>query len=238
MPLNTEIADYAEILGAGAEPPVVVGGHAAGMWARYFLDRGVKELAEFLPFRSKDLDLFGTSSLLTDLHSRFRGDLRRSEPRSPVIGRLDVHHGSKGFLRVEVLHVVQGLNADDLRRTVDLRAGDVVARVPLVQLVLKSKIANAATINQERRQDVKHVRMLVPCVRAFTIELIEELRSGGITERTLINVLEEIRTIVDSSDAEKVNKLWDVDLAKVWPMEELQRIDGDKVVRWLRHRFP
>lgn len=237
-PTESEISDFAEVLALGEEPPIVVGGHAVGIWARYFLERGLEELTEFLPFRSKDLDLIGNLSLLTDLHSQFRGVMTRSEPRSPVIGRLDLPDGANGILRVEVLHTVLGLSPADLRRTVDLRAGDVVARVPLVQLVLKAKIANAALIGQEGRQDVKHVRMLVPCVRAFMKELMQDLGADGVTERMLINFLEETRLIVGSDHAKKVEKLWEVDLTQVWPVAELNASNAPKLKRWLQHRFP
>lgn len=56
-PLDSEIGDFAEILRSSdtTEAPVIVGRHAAGFWSRYFLSRGVTELAEFLPFRSEDL---------------------------------------------------------------------------------------------------------------------------------------------------------------------------------------
>ena len=59
---DTDIGDFAEILlpESGNELPVIIGGHAVGLWARYFLSKGIAALAEFLPFRSKDLDLVGT----------------------------------------------------------------------------------------------------------------------------------------------------------------------------------
>ena len=52
-PLESEIGDFAEILRPldATEAPVIVGGHAAGLWSRYFLSRGVTELAAHLPFR-------------------------------------------------------------------------------------------------------------------------------------------------------------------------------------------
>jgi hypothetical protein len=48
-PLESEIGEFAEILrpADGTEPPVIVGGHAAGFWSRYFLSRGVTELAAY-----------------------------------------------------------------------------------------------------------------------------------------------------------------------------------------------
>jgi hypothetical protein len=65
-PLESEISDFAEILRTVDVMgiPVIVGGHAVGLWSRYYLWLGVTELAAFLPFRSKDLDLVGTMELL------------------------------------------------------------------------------------------------------------------------------------------------------------------------------
>ena len=44
-PLESEIGDFAEILrpADATEPPVIVGGHAAGLWSRY---SGGDEVAE------------------------------------------------------------------------------------------------------------------------------------------------------------------------------------------------
>jgi hypothetical protein len=238
-PLESEIGDFAEILRPldDSEPPVIVGGHAAGLWSRYFLSKGVIELAEFLPFRSKDLDLVGTLELLDKLHKRFKGKLLRSEPRSPVFGRLDIPQTGGGFLRVEVLHTVLGLDAKDLKRTVDIEVAGVVGRIPLPQLILKAKLANSALISQDGRQDVKHARMMVACVRAFILELLENCGAGLISERAVVNLLEEIREVMGSRHAEKAATLWDFDFRRVWPMEELKTSGGEKVARWLEHRL-
>ncbi len=239
FPLESEIGDFAEILRHedANELPVVVGGHAAGLWSRYFLSRGVTKLAEFLPFRSKDLDLVGTVGLLDELHRRFKGRLLRSEPRSPVFGRLDIPQSGGGFLRVEVLHTVLGLNAKDMMRTVDIDVAGVVARVPLPHLMLKAKLANSALITQDGRQDVKHTKMMLICVRAFILELLENHQLGLIGERPVVNLLEEIREVMSSPNAEKATNLWGIDFREVWPKEELKASGGEKVARWLEHRL-
>jgi len=124
---DPEISEFAEILepGPGREPPVIVGGHAVGLWSRYFLNKGFDELAEFLPFTSKDLDLVGTISLLEEMQGRFHGTILRSEPRSPVFGRLELPRKGGGTLKIEVLHTVMGLSAGDLAdgRTEELGFG-------------------------------------------------------------------------------------------------------------------
>jgi hypothetical protein len=238
-PLESEISDFAEILRHedSKELPVVVGGHAAGLWSRYFLSRGVTELANFLPFRSKDLDLVGTVGLLDDLYRRFKGRLLRSEPRSPVFGRLDIPQSGGGFLRVEVLHTVLGLNSKDMMRTVDIDVAGVFARIPLPHLMLKAKLANSALITQEGRQYVKHTKMMLICVRAFILELLENYQGGLIGERPVVNLLEEIREVMSSPNAEKAANLWGIDFRQVWPKEELKASGGEKVARWLEHRL-
>lgn len=239
-PLDSELEDFAEILRTEDSNgvPVIVGGHAAGLWSRYFMAGGVTELAKYLPFRSKDLDVVGSNSLLEALHHRFKGRLTRSEPRSPVFGRLDIPQPGGGFLRVEVLHTVLGLDAKDLARTVNIEIDGMTGRIPLPHLILKAKLANAALIDQEGRQDVKHAKMMLLCVRAFIVELSGKCGSGLLGERALVNLLGEIWDIVGSPEAMKAAGLWQLDLPAVWPLAELRMSGSNRVSRWLQHRFP
>jgi hypothetical protein len=89
---ETDISDFADILVSGddSDPPVVVGGHAVNMWSHYYMHKGMSELSRYLPFTSKDLDLVGSAGLLERIHLQTKGNLRRSEPRSPVLGRIEV----------------------------------------------------------------------------------------------------------------------------------------------------
>jgi hypothetical protein len=140
--VDTEISDFADILMTqdGFDPPVVVGGHAVNLWSHYFLAGGVKELAKFLPFTSTDLDLVGAGGLLERLHNSLRGTITRSEPRSPVLGRLEIPRKGRGVLIIEVLHTVKGLDAKDLARTMEVRIEGLAAQVLLPHLILKAKI--------------------------------------------------------------------------------------------------
>lgn len=237
---ETQVADFAEILlpTDGSEPPVIVGGHAVNLWAVYFLSRGVGELSQYLPFTSKDLDLVGTWDLLECLHERLKGKLSRSEPRSPVLGRLVVSSPSGEELTIEVLHTVNGLDFKELGRTIDLQADDVFGRVLMPHLVLKAKIENAVTIDQTGRNDVKHVGMMILGVRAFITELAAQVAEGEFNARTLVNFLGEIWEIVTSSKAISATRMWDFDFTKVWPVAELASTGSAKISRWLQHRFP
>jgi hypothetical protein len=87
---GTRIEEFASVLAPvdGSDKPVLVGGHAANLWSQHFLVLGRKELAAFMPFTSKDLDLIGTGELLQRLWVSLKGEMKMSEPRSPVVGRV------------------------------------------------------------------------------------------------------------------------------------------------------
>lgn len=238
--VETHVADFADILLPmdGSDPPIVVGGHAVNLWSEYFLARDVKELLGYLPFTSKDLDLVGSLGLLNRLHETHKGKLSRSEPRSPVLGRIDVEREGGGLLRVEVLHAVKGLDAKDLARTMEVGVGQVVARVLLPHLILKAKIENSASIPQEGRNDVKHVRMMILCVRAFIREFVGYVAEGRASVRALVNVLEETLAISTSGQAINASELWGFDFSALWPVDSLMSLGDGKLSRWLQHRFP
>jgi hypothetical protein len=222
----------------GSEPPVIVGGHAVNLWSMYFLANGVAGLARYLPFTSKDLDLVGTMDLLDRLHLRLKGKLTRSEPRSPVLGRLVILSASGNELTIEVLNTVKGLDFKELGRTIDLQTGGVFGRVLIPQLVLKAKIENAVSIDQSGRNDVKHVDMMILCVRAFIGDLAVQVSQGELGARTLVNLLGEVWETVNNPQAIQSNRMWGFDFTEIWPHTALESTGNDKVSRWLQHRFP
>lgn len=155
-----------------------------------------------------------------------------------MLGRIDVEREGGGLLRVEVLHAVKGLDAKDLERTMEVGVGQVVATVLMPHLVLKAKIENSASIPQEGRNDVKHVHMMILCVRAFIREFVGYVGEGRAGDRSLINVLEETLAISTSRQAFRASELWGFDFMTLWPIDDLKNLGEGKVSRWLQHRFP
>jgi len=103
---------------------------------------------------------------------------------------------------------------------------------------LDAGVGELAAFPQDGRSDLKHVRMMILCVRAFISELVGFLPSGRISERVVVNLLEETLGIINGSPAEKAAKMWHFDFSNVWPWEKLRETGDGKVARWLEHRFP
>ena len=90
MKPQTEIRDFRKVLEIAFAngKSIIVGGHAVNFWALLYLERIERELRQFRPFTSKDLDLYGDPELLEELRKNLGGLKKLSPPRSPVIGRV------------------------------------------------------------------------------------------------------------------------------------------------------
>ena len=101
----------------------------------------------------------------------------------------------------------------------------------------ETDISDFADIDQEGRNDVKHVRMMILCMRAFISEFGCFVRDGKVSGRTLVNVLEETFSIISSPKAAKAAELRGFDFREVWPLEELKTSGSEKVAHWMEHRL-
>jgi hypothetical protein len=234
----TGLGDYSDVLGveAGLPVPVVVGGQAANAWAIYYSKRTGRKLARYRPFTSKDLDLAGNRNLLEHIKRITNGAVFYSEPRSPVVGYVEASLGN-GLRKIEVLRDVKGLGRDELADAIQVTVGNLVVHLLAPIKVLKAKICNVVTLDQTERNDVNHVRIMILCVREFILDLLASATDGQISQRDVVDILEELREIVLSPAAEKAENIWSLDFSMVWPIKELAGAGMQKIDRFVQYRI-
>jgi len=185
----------------------IIGGHAVNLWATYYSARGDRELREFEPFISKDGDIYlkdpeMAQAVATAAGWRFD---RNPEPRSAVLGRIVLERGSVQLF-VHVMRSVTGLTEADLCRTETLvLKGGATYRVPAPEIMLKAKLENLATIAQADRQDERHVRILVPCLRHYLTDTVLAVRSGHVPEREAVDRFMEALRVTTSPTARRLD---------------------------------
>jgi len=235
---DTAIGDYAAIVGINTAQgvPVIVGGQAANVWAIFYLSRIGTRLARFRPFTSKDLDLAGDRVLLEHIQRITGGTIHYSGPRTPVIGYVETLIGETNR-KIEVLRDVNGLQRGELADAVDVIVDGIPVRVLAPIKVLKAKICNTATLDQEDRNDVNHVRIMIECVREFLRDILTEVIAERATQRDAVNLLEELREIVLSPMATRSATMWGVDFTSGWPTADLTASGMQKIQRFVQHRL-
>ena len=193
---TSEVHDFREILSNAVDGdlPLLVGGHAVNLWAQIYRQRIGRDLDQWLPLTSKDLDLFGTIGLLENMKSRFGGNFRLSGPRSPVVGQLVVKLAG-GERHIDVLREVYGIRRQEVMKesvTLEIKTGEESYQVRVLPIIpmLRAKVANLAFLDQTGRNDLKHVQLMLLVVREYLLELIRAAESNDMDSRAAIIPME------------------------------------------------
>jgi len=228
------------VLGRDGLPRVIVGGQAVNVWAERYLPIE-PDLAEFLPFTSRDLDLLGERRDLDEL-ARLTGFARHPAPRKvfiPSAGFLELPYAGGGFVKVEVLKRVHGLLTEDLVKSALLiERGAVRLRVTDPITLLQAKTENAVHLPQQDRQDVKHLHMMVLCVRGFIREQIVAVSNGDLTARGCLDSLERIIQIASTRTASSVTRMYGIRWLDSIPIPDLLASRSTKLRNFVEKRLP
>ncbi len=156
---------------------------------------------------SRDLDVLGTRETLRAiaLVSGAKARLFPLKPPSSEIGVVTGHDAAGRLLLVEVLRYVHGANNEELvEYQATLAVRGIPVRVPGPVVLLQAKIANAADLPQEGRQDLRHVAILARLMPAYLAELEQETVAGRMSERQLVNVYERLLGVATPAAAGRV----------------------------------
>jgi hypothetical protein len=188
----------ARLQAAGLEA-IVVGGQAVNLWAYQYSQR-TSQLQQYLPFASEDLDFYGGRVEAVLCSQTLGGEifLNRDFDPSPNAGVVLVNYQDRK-LRIDFLASVYGLNDAEIAGTALTFAGkDKLAGLQLKilhpVLCLEGKLRCLRGLPQQGRQDLKHVQILIWCVREFLYDLAVTLpeRIGlKLVERILASALTE-----------------------------------------------
>lgn len=229
-------ADFAALLDTDV-PILLVGGQAVNLWALYYKDR----TSDLAPFVSRDADVLGDRETLAQL-GRATGAKPTFFPMHPPSNEIGfiISKDPAGLpLLVEVLRYVNGVKNEELRETIyEFAVGEkpVTLRVPGPIVLLKAKISNMADIKQTGRQDARHVEILSRVLPAHLGDLQNAAISGRITERKLLDSVEQLVAIVTDRTAQRV--LLALSLNPAGFFSELNGEHLPKLKRFLDKRFP
>lgn len=225
---------------------LLMGGHAANLWGQHYL-AGEPDLRQFFPLTSKDLDLLGDVPGLTTLAAELGLPVRltRKAAPTPVVGSLEFHTPQGVASKVEVLISLHGVTPAELRQGAallhDPDLGLVVA-VPSPFACLKAKTGSVAGLDQQNRQDLKHLQILLLCVRSFLRETISDVGTGAVSERQAVNPLEALLKFTQSVPARRAGGRFEIGWLKAFPLAELQATSRARLRRFydlrLRRAFP
>lgn len=190
-PESTEFSQYLSILEELADEGVdfvLAAGHAVNAWAQVFYER-IDGIKDFLPFTSKDVDLIANRSEIFKLARKLRGNLKVfRDLRSPVLGVFTTSDDPP--LRFELLQSLYGMGETDRI----IRRAKHFGSIPIIDpvLLLVSKACNLGGLEQEGRQDEKHLILMSKVTQCYFEDLLNAV-GEHVSER---DVLRELKLMI------------------------------------------
>jgi len=245
-PPATKVEDYTAILtlrGDDSLPRIIVGGQAVNIWAKRYChtEPGLKA---FLPFASKDLDLLGDTM---DLHqiaaaTGFKKVTARREPIIPSAGYLEMPLGAAGPVKIEILKRMYGVTKEEARQAallIEQRGLQLRVLHPIT--LLTAKVEAAVHLPQDKpgqeRQDVRHLQMMVLCVRGFLREQIAETETGKLAVKDCLELHQRVLKVLDSRAADQARRKFAINWLDIMPVESLKASSELKLRNFVERRW-
>ena len=181
-----QFSEIFKIRDAAGQPYTLIGGQAVNYWAERYLS-AEPELKLFQPFTSEDIDFKGGQE-----------DVQR------IARQLELPAGYPAKVEMTALAGVIPFQIGDLKSSIEIvrRVPGVsgTAGIPAVEVewhgktirvldpisLLASKLELAATVPQKNRRDALHLKILVPCTRAFLHEVLQQVERGETPARDFL----------------------------------------------------
>jgi hypothetical protein len=221
-----------KIRDAAGQPYLLIGGQAVNYWAERYLSRE-PELQSLQPFTSQDIDFKGNHEDV----ERIAQQLESSPGYPPKVamtalaGVIPVQIGGQKSV-IEVVRQITGISDSAQTPAIEAQWEQKIIRVLDPISLLACKLELAATVPQKDRQDVTHLKILLPCVRAFLTELLQQVEQGQLPARDWLRVANQVLKLTTSLRAQKIAGQHQIDWSHILPLTAIAQSKDEKIRRF------
>lgn len=235
-----DFKEFLSVQNGKGEPAIVVGGHAASLWALHYAQQE-PAILHYAPYTSKDMDFVGdrtTALTLAKMVNQPAEKAPRNEP-TPVIYRIKrlFPDQTRQNSTLEVLDHLAGVTNHELRETamtIYSRELDMRVRIPSPVTCLRSATRNLVRLQQERRDDLKKVRILILCCRAYLREQLKLAEAGKISEGQVAGPFETLWRWTHKRTAQRAAADHKIDWKEAFPLGEMDNTFIPRVCQLFR----
>jgi hypothetical protein len=96
----------------------------------------------------------------------------------------------------------------------------------------------ALKVNQDRRRDADHARIMVVCVRAFLREILRGVQSAELPQRGWLSAVERVLKLAEINLGKKATKELGIDWNQALPLVEIGASSHSAAIRLREKRLP
>jgi hypothetical protein len=224
-----QFSEVLSVRDTAGRPYILIGGQAVNYWAERYLDRE-PQLQKFRPFTSAEIDFQGTADDVRHIAEQLA--LTAGYPpkvaMTALAGVIPVQIGGETS-NIEVVRHVPGVGAalDDF--VIEAKWGDKNIRVLNPISLLASKLELAATVSQDGRNDVLHLKILVPCVRAFLETILEQVEQQAIPARDWLGLANRALKLTTDHRARRIGEKHQINWPDILPLKAINQSRDEKI---------
>lgn len=232
-----EFSEVFNVRNAEGLPYILVGGQAVNYWAeRYFQTES--ELKALQPFTSEDIDFKGGKQDVKRIAEQLH--LTEIYPSKAAITALA---GCVPFQigdlksNIEIVRTVPGISGSIEALAIKAELAGKRMRVLDPISLLACKLDLLATVSQEHRQDLEHIRILVPCVRAFLREFLLQVEQNELPFRGWLGAANRVVKLTTSLRSRKIAGRFNIAWSDILPLREIDQSKHEKIIRFREHHL-
>jgi len=221
------------------QPYLLIGGQAVNYWAERYLTTE-PELRERLPFTSEDIDFKGSRDDVEHIAQELKQPAvyPTKVQMTALAGAIPIAVGDLKS-NIEIVRTIPGVTAtsvDKLAIQAEWSGKEIRVMDPVSLIACKLKLA--LTVDQEKRQDVAHLKILVFCVRGFLREFLREVEQGRLPSRGWLGAVNQLLKLAKSSQGRRAVAKFGIDWSMVLPMPEITKSKDAKVISFCEKQLP
>ena len=227
-----QFSEVLNIRDATGQPYLLIGGQAVNYWAERYLATE-PQLVSLQPFTSEDIDFKGG---VADVQ-RIARQLELAPgypPKVQMTALAGVIPFQIGDLKsvIEVVRRIPGVSGSVDESSVQTEWNGKTIRVIDPISLLACKLELVVSVPQEKRHDVPHLKILLPCVRAFLDEFLQRVERGEIPARHWLGAVNQVLKLTTDNRARKIAAKHLISWPEILPLTAIAKSQNEKIKRF------
>lgn len=227
-----QFSEVFKIRNLAGEPYLLIGGQAVNYWAERYLAHE-PELEKLKPFTSEDIDFKGGRDDVAHIAGQLK--LPPAYPNKVALTALaGVIPFQIGDLKsnIEVVRRIPGVSGSVDALAIQAVCDGKALRVMDPISLLACKLELVATVPQEKRRDVTHLKMLLPCVHGFLAEFLQRVELGEVPARDWLGAVNRVRKLTTDNRARKIAQKHRINWTEILPLTAIAISQDKKIKRF------
>ena len=133
---------------------------------------------------------------------------------------------------IEIVRRIPGVSSAAQTPAIEAQWEKQIIRVLDPVSLLACELELTATVPQKNRRDAEHLKILVPCVRAFLRDVLQQVEIGKFPAWDWLNIVNQALKLTTSHRAKRIAGIFQIDWSGILPLAAIAQSKDEKIRRF------